>query len=133
MKAKAGKKPLFREEGPEYYGKALKHNQRWATHDAPWSTDLNAHEERRFRTWLQKHNDPGGFNPKAKRQDYDLRGYWKRTKGKTWEQGGHFPDTWKTPYDTTFSNQSKYAKPGTPYVWRGNTLVNRKNGRVIFR
>lgn len=56
-----------------------------------------------------------------------MRGYWKA------QQSGdpnavrnsknlHFPDTWKTPYDATFSNQSQYAQPSAPH-WEGDVLV----------
>src|SRR4029077_10330265 len=37
--------PLFRGEGPQFYGAALQHNQPWATHQAPWSTHLSARDE----------------------------------------------------------------------------------------
>lgn len=121
--------PLFRGEGPSWYGKALVHNKPWATHNAPWQTALSSHEEDLFRRWIKKHNVP--FDPSAQRVDYDMRGYWRATGGK-WE-GGHFPDTWKTPYDTTFSNESRYAKRGTPFVWTKNWkwLYDRRNGQII--
>lgn len=128
-------------EGPNRYGAAYKHNRRWATpSETGWQTQLKPGEEQRFLHWLHTHNDPGGFNPNANRVDYDMRGYWKSTHGtpQEYKGAGHLPDTFKTPYDTTFSDESKYAKPGTPFVWRTNAkgenvLVNKRNGRVIVR
>lgn len=139
VKARARKRPLFTEEGPALYGKALKHNQRWATHDAPWTTHLTAGEGERFRGWLENHQEdgqnPGGWKP-SRRSDYDMRGFWKKYHGTpevNHAPGAHFTDEFKTPYDTSFSAESRYAKPGTPFVWRGGKLINRNNGRVIYR
>jgi hypothetical protein len=61
-----------------------------------------------------------------------MRGYWKEhpeLAGK-WKAGQHFPDTYKTPYDTTFSRESKYATKDAPH-WVGNKLID-KDGRVVF-
>jgi hypothetical protein len=132
------KRPLFTAEGPALYGKALKHNQRWATHDAPWTTHLSAGEGERFRDWLAAHREdgqnPGGWQP-SRKSDYDMRGFWKKYHGTpvaNHQLGAHFTDEFKTPYDTTFSAESRYAKPGTPFVWRKGRLVNKRNGRVIY-
>jgi hypothetical protein len=64
--------------------------------------------------------------------DYDMRGFWKATGGRWAGGGAHFPDTWKTPYDTSFSNQSKYAKRGTPFAWMGEKLVDKRTGQIVF-
>jgi hypothetical protein len=67
--------------------------------------------------------------------DYDMRGYWQAMEaGDPYAKRAanrHFPDTWKTPYDRTFSRESKYAKPDAPR-WVGDKLVD-KNGKVIWK
>lgn len=114
-------RPLFPHEGA--YHQAFKHNARWAV-PGPWHTQLHHHEERRFRRWVQRYKIPVT-------KDYDMRGYFRASGGAPHTPGTHFPDTYKTPYDTTFSNQSRYAKPGTPFVWKGNKLINRRTGNFI--
>ncbi len=42
----------------------------------------------------------------------------------------HFPDTYKTPYHKTFSNESIYALPTAPH-WEGDQLVD-QNGNIVF-
>lgn len=59
--------------------------------------------------------------------DYDMRGFWKA--GGKRAANGHFPDTYKTPYHKSFSNESRYATKDAPH-WEGDRLVD-KNGRVI--
>jgi hypothetical protein len=71
------------------------------------------------------------FDPNASTVDYDMRGYWSASGGKGWTSGSHFPDTYKTPYDTTFSAESKYAKSDTPFVWRGDTLIDKRSGNPV--
>lgn len=121
--------PLFSHEGPDLYGAALAHNAPFAQ-PGPYQTKLAPADETRFRAWVQQNKVP--FDPAAPVVDYDMRGYWKATGGKAYS-GGHFPDTFKTPYDTTFSNESHFAIPHTPFVWKGNQLVDSRDGRVIFR
>src|ERR1035438_684822 len=41
----------------------------------------------------------------------------------------HFPDTYKTPFHKTFSNESKYAPKDAPH-WEEDKLVD-KHGKVI--
>jgi hypothetical protein len=139
---RAVRDPLFKGEGPQFYAAAYKHNQRWATPGpSGYQTKLAPGEEQRFRGWLQNHNDPGGFNPNAEHVDYDMRGFWRKYHGTTQANhrpGQHFTDEFKTPFDTSFSDESVYAKPGTPFVWRTNRngngiLINRRNGRLILR
>lgn len=125
-------KPLFSNENPGHDKAAFKHNQKWAKPSATnYQTALNPKQERHFQRWAKNKDAP--LESGAHTQ-YDLKGYWLATKGKKWAGGdAHFPDAWKTPYDPTFSKWSKYAKKGTPFVWRkGNRLVNRKTGRVIY-
>ena len=132
--------PLFRGEGPPLYAAALRHNQPWATHQAPWSTHLNKREEAAFLSWGKNIDGKGhgfswfGFDPTRTANDYDMRGFWKQTGGTGPAANGHFTDTFKTPYDTTFSNESKYAVKGTPYVWSKDWkwLYDRRTGQEII-
>jgi hypothetical protein len=123
--------PMFTTEGPELYQRAFQHNQQFAQ-PGPYHTQLSPQEEQSFREWVQKRGVP--FNPDAPISDYDMRGFWKEQpeKAKTWRAGSHFPDTYKTPYDTTFSAESKYAKPNTPFTWDGDNLIDKRTGRIIF-
>lgn len=130
-------KPVFgpgAEENPRSARAAYRHNKKWAKPGSGgYVTKLSPRQERRFRTWAKGHGVPVD-------KSYDMRGYFlsqvKKGKLKTAVTGKagaqHFPDAFKTPFDPTFSRWSKYAKKGTPFVWRkGNRLVNRNNGRVI--
>jgi hypothetical protein len=119
--------PLFSGEGPEYYSAAYAHNAPFAR-PGPYQTPLTPAEEQAFLDWVKKNNVP--FDPTAQTVDYDMRGYWRSTGG-SW-RGGHFPDTYKTPYDTTFSAESKYATANCPFVWKGDSLVDQRNGQLIY-
>lgn len=120
---------LFNAEGPQFYPQAFAHNSPFAVPSSTnWQTSLSPEEEKAFVAWVQNNNVP--FDPSSKLSDYDMRGFWKETGGK-WD-GGHFPDTYKTPYDTTFSGESKYAKPGTPFQWQGDNLIDTRTGQLIF-
>jgi hypothetical protein len=121
--------PLFRHEGPGLYASAFQHNARFAK-PGPYQTRLPHGEEQAFRDWVRHRGVP--FDPNAHVTDYDMRGFWKQTGGRGWHPGSHFPDTFKTPYDTTFSRESRYASSDNPYVWRGDKLVNRRTGQIIF-
>ena len=114
--------PLFTEEGN--YAAAYRHNAAFAK-TGPWTTPLTPQQRAAFSAWVKKYNVP--VTP-----DYDMQGYFLSSGGAPHTAGAHFPDTFKTPYDTTFSGESKYAKPGTPFVWRGNRLVDARSGQVIF-
>lgn len=130
------KKPLFTHEGPRYYHAAYKHNRPFAlagpSHwDWPYQTGLGSRKNaNEFAEWVRKKHVP--FDLSARIVDYDMRGYWKKTKGRGWHRGSHFPDTFKTPYDTTFSHESKYATRDNPFYWHGDKLVDTRNGQVIF-
>lgn len=120
--------PPWHDEGPKYYRDAYHFFKPWAT-AGPYRTHLSDGQESHFRRWVSRHNVP--FDPRARIADYDMRGFWAH--GGKWAGGNtHFPDTWKTPYDTTFSRESRYARKGNPFDWRGNKLVNIHTGRVIF-
>lgn len=123
-------KPVFTREGPDLYDEAYAQYARFARPGA-YRTRLAPAGEARFRQWVARQGIP--FDPNAKISDYDMRGWWK-ANGRPLNAAhrGHFPDTWKTPYDTTFSGESRYARPGTPLVWQGNRLVNTRTGQVMF-
>jgi hypothetical protein len=122
--------PLFPEEGPAYYSRALAYNRKHAV-DPPWFTVLSSTDETAFRAWVKTNRVP--FDVHAAIVDYDMRGYWLDfiKPGGVWT-AGHFPDTWKTPYDTTFSAESKYAVAGCPLQWSGERLFNTETGQLVF-
>jgi hypothetical protein len=125
---------IFRGEGPQLYRAAFARNRPFAK-PGPYTTTLHPAQEAAFRGWLAA-NPKILFDPAAKRSDYDMRGYWKATGGAiptVHERGSYgWPDTYKTPYDTTFSNQSIYATPSNPFTWRGNNLIDGRTGQVLF-
>jgi hypothetical protein len=122
--------PLFRTEGPSVYFSAYAYNRRYAV-DPPWVSTLSAEDEVDFRVWVAQNRVP--FDPDADTVDYDMRGYWHDfiKPGGRWV-AGHFPDTWKTPYDATFSAESKYAIASCPNKWNGDRLINTDTGQLIF-
>jgi hypothetical protein len=128
-----GVTPVFSSEGPEYYQQAYDRNAPFAEPSSTgYQTRLDPMRELMFRRWVADNRVP--FDPDAAVVDYDMRGYFNETGGSEWAGGGaHFPDTYKTPYDTSFSNDSMYAKPGTPFVWQGDDLVDTRNGQLVFR
>lgn len=93
-----------------------------------WQTPLNFLDELNFRHWVQRNNVP--FDPNDPHSDYDMRGFWQaQQKGDPQAQRDtfgnmHFPDTWKTPYHETFSNQSMYANPKLAGHWIGNKFYD---------
>lgn len=123
--------PIFSQEGPALYQQALQHNAPFAT-GGSYNTDLTPDQETQYRQWVAAKGVP--TDPNATTTDYDMRGFWKEQPAAAtkWQQGQHFPDTYKTPYDTSFSGESKYAKPNTPFVWKGDNLVDTRTGQVIF-
>src|SRR5882672_877243 len=133
MTATKNKRPIFTAEGPKYYDAALRHNQAWAVAGS-WVTALTLVQEANFKSWVVYFNIP--FDVNASIVDYDMRGYWLANGGTAvlpvHAAGDHFPDTYKTPYDTTFSGESQYAKPGTPFKWHGNQLIDDRDGTIIF-
>lgn len=120
-------KPLFTSEGN--YKAAYAFFSPYAK-PGPYMTQLNAPQERAFDAWVQQYHVP--FNTGAAIADYDMRGYWQSSGGKPYTQGTHFPDTWKTPYDTTFSRESKYSSANNPFDWVGQKLINIHTGKIIF-
>jgi hypothetical protein len=123
---------VFNSEGPQYYDQAYQQNAPFAT-PGPYQTQLPAQQETDFRGWLKNNNVP--FDPNADKVDYDMRGYYQAMRGgkEKARQGGHFTDKYKTPYDTTFSAESKYATPDNPFVWKNDkTLIDKRTGAVVF-
>lgn len=121
----------FSSEGPQFYNQAYALYSPFAT-TGPYVTKLSLPQERAFRKWVAKYRVP--FNAAAGQgavSDYDMRGFWKATKGRPY-RGGHFPDTYKTPYDTTFSAESRYATRSNPFRWVGQNLVDTRDGTVVF-
>jgi hypothetical protein len=102
---------------------------------ARYQTKLHPAEEREFQAWVRTRGVPFDPSPKA---DYDMRGFWRALKlgdprattavNKADNQL-HFPDTWKTPYHATFSNESIYAPPYAPQ-WQDDVLRDER-GNVI--
>lgn len=72
------------------------------------------------------------FDVNARVVDYDMRGYWRANRTATHQLGQHFPDTYKTPYDTTFSRESKYATRDNPFEWKGDELIDLRTGAIVF-
>lgn len=100
-----------------------------------YQTALTPDEESGFQRWVHANNVP--FDPSAK-SDYDMRGFFKALqsgdeRATTAVNAGdgqmHFPDTWKTPYHKTVSNESMYAPPNAPR-WDGDVLRG-PDGKVI--
>jgi hypothetical protein len=126
------KPPPRSEDRTDLYPKFFAANQAYAK-PGPYMTQLTPPEEAEFRQWAQTHKiDPDD-------QTYDNRGFWKalkvgdpRAKSAFNPTAGevHGPDTWKTPYDPSFSNESIYALPDAPR-WQGQFLVD-KRGRKLF-
>lgn len=123
----------FHTEGPQFYGEAFAQNSPYAT-QGPYRTKLTPQEEKAFRSWVKSSGVP--FRPQAAVTDYDMRGWWRARTSRglpvAYSPGQHFVDKWKTPYGTTFSRESIYATPNNPFVWRGDRLVNRSTGEVVF-
>lgn len=112
-------------------------NQQWARM-GPYFTELAPHEEQQFQQWARAKGIPSD-DP-----TYDNRGFWKglmtgdpraRTGINPSDQTIHGPDTWKTPYHDSFSNESIYAMPDAPR-WKGTDetgySLQDKLGRIIF-
>lgn len=101
----------------------------------PYRTELEPQHEQKFQSWVKDNKIPYQDTPTA---DYDMRGYYKdvvqkgadQTSVSKFDAKPHFPDTYKTPYHKTFSNESKYAIPEKAPGWKGDRLVAR-DGTVI--
>lgn len=105
----------------------------------PYETALPQTLEPGFQSWLKTNNVP--FNPEAKVQDYDMKGFYSALQGKDpravsavdpYDNRIHFPDVWKTPYHETFSNESMYAKPTAPRWSKDGRFLLDNEGSVLF-
>lgn len=103
-----------------------------------YDTSLPQMDEFQFRQWLSDNKVP--FDPNRGNQDYDMRGYYQglmqanpRAMSGVNENDGrmHFSDYWKTPYHSSFSNESKYATPNAPQ-WINDSQLAAQNGRIMF-
>lgn len=96
----------------------------------PYVTKLPPAEELEFRKWVATNRIPWQDSSTS---DYDMRGFWKAMQSgdpnAKRASNLHFPDTWKTPYHKTFSNESEYALPTAPH-WEGGRLVPTQNDNV---
>jgi GGDEF domain-containing protein len=101
----------------------------------PYKTSLPPDQEQGFQSWVKQNKVPWQDTPNA---DYDMRGYYKamqsgdvnaQQKQSGFDGKMHFPDTYKTPYHKTFSNESQYATPDAPH-WDGDRLID-KGGKVV--
>jgi hypothetical protein len=102
-----------------------------------YTTQLSPADEQSFQQWVAQNKVPWQDSPTA---DYDMRGYYKalvsgdptaRQSLNSNDGLMHFPDTWKTPYHSSFSNESMYATPDAPR-WINDSQLADKNGRVLF-
>ena len=94
-----------------------------------------------FTAWVRQNNVPYDPSPKA---DYDMPGFWLALKNgdpraksaiSPDDNRMHFPDTWKTPYHQTFSNESQYStNPYDPkWVRNGKFFDLVQGGQVLKR
>lgn len=130
--------PLFTEEGPKWYSAAYAHNSAFSHPNLKgmYNTELEVTDEEDFQHWVIENQVP--FDLSADLWDYDMRWYWlDNVKGTgVGFGGGHFPDTYKTPFDTSFSAESRYATPNCPFEWmvwnNKDILVDMRDGQIIF-
>jgi hypothetical protein len=131
--------PIFTQEGPDFYDQAHAHNSPFAT-AGPYLTVLTGPQETDYRAWVTANNVP--TDPDEDPSDYDMRGFYvasmiDNTVPDWTGPPAHFPDTWKTPYDTSFSAESQYATASCPFHWVtdpewGDLLLDGRNGQIVF-
>lgn len=104
----------------------------------PYNTPLPPKEEQAFRQWVRANNV--NFNPDASKADYDMRGFYKammagdpnaQSAVNPYDHLIHYPDTYKTPAEPTFSRESKYATPNAPH-WVNDRFLVDESGNVLF-
>lgn len=105
----------------------------------PYITKLAPKGEAEFQAWAQANHmraDP----PDDEKSDYDMRGFWlAQTQGDPDavaqidhnDNKMHEPDQWKTPYDLTFSRQSRYATDGAP-DWNAEDQLVTPDGSIVY-
>jgi len=77
--------------------------------------------QRDFLEWARQNNVQPLYD-----RDYDYRGAWKAglRRSPSLTGRGHFSDEFKLPSHQTFSNESKYFRPGMRGgAWMGDTYV----------
>lgn len=101
-------------------------------------TDLQLADELMFRKWLEDNRVP--FDPNAKSQDYDMRGYWQGLRQQSPhamsgvnpnDNQMHYTDYYKMPWHETYSNESKGAPSDAPAWNRQDQLVG-PDGKVLY-
>lgn len=111
--------------------------------DGSFMTQLEPEEELEFLKAAQ-----GKFGGQYKydvtvgpHSDYDWRGWWKANKEgdprakisiNPNDHSWHWPDPWKTPYHSSFSNQSIYATPKAGAWNDKDQLVDPTTGQVLL-
>lgn len=127
-------KPKEEEDWAPHAGNINSKNAKTAK-PGDYTTKLDPAMEAKFQAWVKDKNVP--FDP-SPQSDYDMRGYYKALMSgdpnalqqkSEFDGRMHFPDTYKTPFHKTFSDQSQYATPGAPH-WEGDVLKDSK-GRVV--
>ena len=90
-------------------------------------TPLKPSDEQQFQAWVTKNHITDLDHPDS---HYDYRGYWKDVAGKgvdqrkQYDDGLHFPDTYKQHGHPTFSVESKYSSgPNDGGAWYGETFI----------
>ena len=105
------------------HAEMFEYNSQWAK-PGPYYTKLTPADEQSYQTWLRAVNQKTGRGLDPNDPTYDMRGFWKKMSSGKLEWGGdHFPDTFKTPYHPTFSQESRYATPDAPR-WVDDMLVD---------
>lgn len=113
-------------------------NRAYARAAEDYTTRLNPQSEAQFRAWVAANKVP--FDPSAKINDYDMRGFWLALQSKDpaavsavnpYDKRIHYPDRWKTPYHETFSAESQWAQPGAP-SWNKLDQLVMPSGEVVF-
>ena len=101
-----------------------------------YQTVLNPLAELAFQQWVGQNKVPFDPSPQA---DYDMRGYYNalsngRVGGSEMNANDgqlHYPDTYKTPYHESFSNESQYATKNAP-GWNVFDQLQDRSGKVVY-
>ena len=116
---------------------AFNRNHPYAVPQDSYQTPLAGSDEAKFRDWVAQTKAP--FDPDDPASDYDMRGYWSevargggdQTQTNPNDQQPHYPDTYKTPFHESFSNESRYALPNAPR-WNDRDQLIDETGQVVF-
>jgi hypothetical protein len=109
------------------------------SNSGPYQTPLTPADELLFQNWVKTNKVP--FDPSGK-SDYDMRGFYNavtsmdpraRTAINPNDNMMHFPDTWKTPFHQSFSNESQYSN-GSPNAprWVNDSQLATPSGQLYF-